>query len=72
MKRQMSRKLLLTTKKSTICWLRCRSTVCSVVEVQVPMVCGAFAVDGSKHNGGSDQTERRVHEERDPDAFLET
>ena len=50
----------------------CRSTVCSVVEAQVPMVRGAFAVDGSKHNSGSDETERRVHEERDPDAFLET
>jgi len=49
----------------------CRSTVCSVVEVQMPMVC-AFAVDGSKHNGSGDQTERRIHEERAPDAFLES
>ncbi len=40
--------------------------------MQLPMVWGAFAVDGSKHNGGSDQTEAGVDEERDPDSFRES
>ena len=48
------------------------STVCSVVEVHSPMVWLACAADENKHNGGSHQTERGVHEEGDPDAVRKT
>ena len=43
-----------------------------VVEMQLPMVWGAFAINRNKHNGGSDQIEAGVNKERDPDSFRES